>query len=157
MSLPRVILPTPHPQQVRGRLKSFALVWKKHLALSKWHIRALEEGVPIDWLPDQLKELGSSNAPFDSALRYPKDSKERLACSKTLQHYISIGAVEVLPPDTHDGIWHTFFPVPKKGTDKMRGCVDLRKVNQCIEYKHFKMEGLHTVVRWPGKEITSSQ
>ena len=27
----------------------------------------------------------------------------------------------------------------------MRGSVDLRKPNGCIWYKHFKMEGLHTV------------
>ena len=38
-----------------------------------------------------------------------------------------------------------FLPVPKKGTDKMRGCVDLRKPNSCIQYEHFKMEGLHTM------------
>lgn len=27
----------------------------------------------------------------------------------------------------------------------MRGCVDLRKPNSCIQYEHFKMEGLHTI------------
>ena len=27
----------------------------------------------------------------------------------------------------------------------MRGCVDLHKPNSCIQYEHFKMEGLHTV------------
>ena len=37
--------------------------------------------------------------------------------------------------------------MPKKGTDKMRGCVDLRKPNECIRYEHFKMEGLHTVAQ----------
>ena len=49
------------------------------------------------------------------------------------------------PPETSDGLWSTFFPVPKKGTDKMQGCVDLRKRNSCIRYEHFKMEGLHTI------------
>ena len=53
--------------------------------------------------------------------------------------------MEELPPETSDGIWSTFFPVPKKGLDKMQDCVDLRKPYRCIRYKHFKMEGLHTI------------
>ena len=96
--------------------------------------------MPIEWI-----SLPETNLPFDSATRYPVDSKERLACSKTLEHYIKIGSVEELPPETSDGLWSTFFPVPKKGTDKMRGCIDLRKSNEHIEYEHFKMEGLHTI------------
>ena len=52
---------------------------------------------------------------------------------------------EELPPETSDGLWSTFFPVPKKGTDKMRRCIDLRRPNEHIEYEHFKMETLHTI------------
>ena len=33
----------------------------------------------------------------------------------------------------------------KKGTDKMRGCVDHCKPNSCIWYEYFEMEGLHTI------------
>ena len=139
-----IVFPAPHSTPVGGRLAQFLPVWQKHLKLSRWHRRALTEGVPIEWIPGI--DLGT-NSPFDSALRYPVGSKERLACSKTLQHYIDIGAVEVLPSDTEGGLWHTFFPVPKKGTDKMRGCVDLRKPNSAIQYRHFKMEGLHTVAQ----------
>ena len=138
----KVVVPAPHSSQVGGRLQHFASVWKQNLQLSRWHIKALEEGVPIEWCQDFKP---GTNKPFDSALRYRVDSKERQSCSKTLQHYLDIGAVEVLPPDTQGGLWHTFFPVPKKGTDKVRGCIDLRKVNQHIVYRHFKMEGLHTV------------
>ena len=83
----------------------------KTLRLSPWHLQALD-GVPIDWdqpVPD--------NKPFDSALRFKPRSKERVACSKTLQHYLDIGSVRILPPDTTDGHWSTFFPMPKKRTD----------------------------------------
>ena len=96
--------------------------------------------MPIDWTSPP-----ECNLPFDSATRYPASSKERLACSATLEHYLKIGSVEELPPETCDGLWSTFFPVPKKGTDKMRGCVDLRKPNSCIRYEHFQMEGLYTI------------
>ena len=136
-----VVFPTPHTLPVGGRLPHFKDQWNKTLRLSPWHLQALE-GVPIDW-----EQAPPENTPFDSALRFPPGSKERLACTKTLQHYLTIGSVRPLPSDTRDGLWSTFFPVPKKGTDKMRGCVDLRCTNECIKYEHFKMEGLHTVAQ----------
>ena len=95
--------------------------------------------MPIDWMSPS-----ETNLPFDSATRYPVGSKERLTCSATLEHYLKIGSVRLLP-ETSDGLWSTFFQVPKKGTNKMRGFVDLRKPNSCIWYEHFEMEGLHTV------------
>ena len=96
--------------------------------------------MPINWTSPP-----ECNLPFDSATRYPVGSTERLACSATLEHYIKIGSVQELPLETSDGLSSTFFPVPKKGTDKMRGCVDLKKPNSCIRYEHFKMEGLHVI------------
>ena len=123
---------------VIGRCNLFRKVWRDTLKQSPWHLKALE-AMPIDWISPP-----ETNLPFDSATRYPVGSKERLACSATLEHYLKIGSVQELPPGTSDGLWSTFFPVPKKGTDKMRGCVDLRKPNSCIRYEHFKMEGLHT-------------
>ena len=107
-----------------GRIPHFKDRWIKTLCLSPWHLKALE-GVPIDW--EQPLPNNKSG------------SKERVAGSKTLQHYLDIGSVRILPSDTTDGHWSIFFPVPKKGTDKMQGCVDLRKANECIKYKHFKM------------------
>ena len=139
MCLPRVVVPPPHSTPATGRCHLFKQVWREKLKLSAWHIKALQ-AMPIEWI-----SLPENNSLFDSATRYPVDSKERLACSKTLEHYIKIGSVEELPPETSDGLWSTFFPVPKKGTDKMRGCIDLRKSNEHIEYEHFKMEGLHTI------------
>ena len=139
MCLPRVVVPPPHSTPVTGRCNLFKKVWADTLQLSPWHLKALE-AMPIDWTSSP-----ECNRPFDSSSRYPADSKERLACTKTLEHYLKIGSVQELSPEVSDGLWSTFFPVPKKGTDKMRGCIDLRQPNSCIRYEHFKMEGLHTV------------
>ena len=139
MSLPRVVVPPSHSTPVTGRCHLFKKVWADTLQLSPWHLKALE-AMPIDWTSSP-----ECNRPFDSSSRYPADSKERLACTKTLEHYLKIGSVQELSPEVSDGLWSTFFPVPKKGTDKMRGCIDLRQPNSCIRYEHFKMEGLHTV------------
>ena len=113
MCLPRVIVPPPHSMPVTGRCNLFKKVWRDTLKLSPWHLKALE-AMPIDWISPP-----ETNRPFDSATRYPVGSKERLACSATLEHYLKIGSVQELPPETSDGLWSTFFPVPKKGTDKM--------------------------------------
>ena len=37
------------------------------------------------------------------------------------------------------------LPCSEEGTDKMRGCIDLRRPNEHIEYEPFKREGLHTI------------
>ena len=104
---PGVVFPAPHTLPVGGRLPHFKDRWNKTLRLSPWHLQALE-GVPIDW-----EQAPPENQPFDSALRYPPGSKERVSCTKTLQHYLAIGSVRPLPADTQDGLWSTFFPVPK--------------------------------------------
>ena len=83
--------------------------------LSAWHIKALP-AMPIEWISPP-----EANLPFDSTTRYLVGSKERLACSATLEHYIKIGSIRELPLETCDGLWSTFAPVPKKGTDKMWG------------------------------------
>ena len=96
--------------------------------------------MPIEWISPP-----ETNLLFDSAARYPVGSKERMACLATPEHYIKIGSVKELPLEISDGCWSTFFAVPKKGTGKMWGCIDLRRPNEHIWYEHFKMEGLHTI------------
>ena len=55
--------------------------------------------MPLDWI-----SLPECNLPFDSTSMYPVLRKERLACSATLEHYIKIGSVKELPPETTDGL-----------------------------------------------------
>ena len=138
MSRPRATVPPPHSMPVIGRCNLYKKVWRETLQLS-WHLMVLE-AMPIDWTSPP-----GCNLLFDFATRYLVGNKEPLACSAILEHYIKIGSVQQLPPETSDGLWSTFFPVPKKGTDTTRGCVDLKKPNSCIRNEHFKMEGLHTI------------
>ena len=55
--------------------------------------------MPVDWI-----SLPECNLPFDFASKYLVLSKERLACSTTLEHYIKIGFVKELPPETTNGL-----------------------------------------------------
>ena len=130
-------LPVPHSTPIAGRLSRFKNRWSK--IAGPWHQDILENGIPLDWINDTPPP---DNRPFDSARSLSPSDFE--ACSLSLQHQIDIGAVEELPVDTVDGHWSSFFPVPKKNSDKVRGCFDLRVPNRHIQYEHFKMEGLHT-------------
>ena len=100
------------------------------------------QGIPLAFQDDQRPP---ENRSYDSAARLPPRSAELEACSATLLHYLEATAVEELPADTEGGLWSTFFPVAKKNTTKMRGCLDLRPLNRYLRYEHFKMEGLQTV------------
>ena len=109
---------------------------------SPWHTKTIMDGIPLQWVQDPPP----FNRPFDSAISLRSRSKEFEGCSKTLQHYLEIGSVvPSLNQDETDGVWSTFFPVAKKGTDKLRGCIDLRTINPFLRYEHFKMEGTHTL------------
>ena len=127
MCLPRVVVPPPHLMPVTGRCNLYKKVWRETLKLSACHLTALQ-AMPIEWTSPL-----ECNLPFDPATRYAVRSKERLACSATLVHYLKTGHYSKI------GSWRsyhrrppTFFPMPKKGTDKMRGCVDLCKPNSCL-------------------------
>ena len=113
MCLPEVVVPPPHSMPVTGRCNLYKNVWRETLKLSAWHLKALE-AMPIDWTSPP-----KCNLPFNSATRYRVGSRERLACSATLEHYIKIGSVQELPLETSDDLCSTFFCVPKKGTGKM--------------------------------------
>ena len=97
---------------------------------------------PLQWVQDPPP----FNRPFDSAISLRSRSKEFEGCSKTLHHYLEIGSVvPLLNQDETDGVWSAFFPVAKKGTDERWGCINLKTINPFLWYKHFKMEGTHTL------------
>ena len=120
-------LPVPHSTPIAGRLSRFKNRWSK--IAGPWHQDILENGIPLDWINDAPPP---DNRPFDSARSLSPSDFE--ACSLSLQHQIDIGAVEELPVDTVDGHWSSFFPVPKKNSDKVRGCFDLRVPNRHIQF-----------------------
>ena len=136
-----VSVPSPHKLPVGGRLEHFTEEWTSLPGATQWHKQAMQ-GIPLAFQDDQRPP---ENRPYDSAARLPPRSAELEACSATLQHYLEAAAAQELPADTEGGLWSTFFPVAKKNTTKMRGCLDLRPLNRHLRYEHFKMEGLHTV------------
>ena len=106
------------------------------------HDRILHQGIPLEFLDGQPL---AENPPFDSARNLIGRPSELEAFSKTLKYYLEIGAVVRIPDYKVSGLWSTFFPVPKKNTTKVRGCIDLHLLNHHLVYRHFQMEGTHTL------------
>ena len=143
MADPTVRIPDPHLSQTAGRVTKHFSQWKR-IGATPWHLQILRRGIPFEWEGDPPPD----NRPFDSALSLQGRTSDLEACRKTLQHYISIGAVVQLEDQSDTtGVWSSFFPVPKKGTDKVRGCINLTTINPYLKYQHFKMEGTHTVAQ----------
>ena len=139
-SRPQVNLPAPHTTLTAGRCRLSLDLWKR--IAGPWHVQVLTHGIPLEW----TNGPPPFNQPFDSARSLAGKPKELQSCRDTLQHYLAIGSVRPLQDQSDTrGVWSAFFPVPKKGTDKMRGCIDLTTINPFLKYEHFKMEGLHTV------------
>ena len=140
LSPPVVQLPEPHTALTAGRCRLSLELWKQ--IAGPWHIQTLLHGIPLEWTDSPPP----FNRPFDSATSLQGRPKDLEACRATLQHYLDIGSVEPLAdPSETAGVWSALFPVPKKGTDKVRGCIDPTTINPYLRYEHFKMEGLHTV------------
>ena len=139
-SPPAVKVPPPHQSRIAGRVRSHLPKWKK--IAGPWHTKVITDGIPLQWTEDPPP----FNHPFDSATSLQSRTREFEGCSKTLQYYLEIGSVVPLSNQSEtDGVWSTFFPVAKKGTGKLRGCIDLRTINPYLLYQHFKMEGTHTL------------
>ena len=137
---PSVRIPPLHSVPAPERARLALSHWKK--IAGPWHLRLIQEGIPLEWIAGPP----SPNRLFDSALGLKGRQLELQACRDTLEHYLEIGSIRALldQADT-TGVWMSFFPVAKKGTSKMRGCMDARYLNQHLMYHHFKMEGVHTL------------
>ena len=135
-----VQFPAPHEQLTGGRLSHFHEDWSR--ISGTWHDRILRQGIPLEFLDGQPP---AENRPVDSTCNLIGRPSELKACRKTLEYYLEIGAVVCISDSELSGLWSAFFPVPKKNTTKVRGCIDLHLLNHHLVYRHFQMEGTHTL------------
>ena len=138
-----VRIPLQDLTDVGGRLQSRYRQWR-HLAdrtVRDW----IRHGFRLDFA-DGAPPSGPFPAPFDSALRLLQDKERYSACDDTVMNYLKKRILEIVPDgERGEGLYQTFFPVPKKTSGEWRGCLDARPVNDDLRYEKFKMEGLHTV------------
>ena len=72
------------------------------------------------------------------------DKRSANLIAEEVESMLDKKAIQCIQQDRTEGFFSRIFLVPKKG-GKFRPVVNLRPLNRCIRYRHFKMEGIHTV------------
>ena len=73
-----------------------------------------------------------------------KETKKQL--TKTIEKFLKQGVIEAAPTaEQEEELVSLFFPIPKKGSNKLRWIIDLKELSQHVNKKAFKMETLEYV------------
>ena len=73
------------------------------------------------------------------------DSEEQALITAKVTEFLLLGITELVPESERgQGVYSSIFTVAKKGGSR-RLCTNLKPFNRCVQYLHFKMEGMHTV------------
>ena len=122
---------------VGGRLTKFFHNWKK-LTKNKWILDIIKDGVKID-----LTQSPSGGFPRNWS--FPEDKED---LEKEHQRMLKVEAVIKCSKKFQRGktFYSQLFTIAKKDTkEERRPCFNLKKANQFVIQKHFKMEGINTV------------
>lgn len=122
----------PPDDFVGGRLMFFTEAWSS-ISNDPWILSTVSQGPFIDFAttPAQLK------LPPQLFL-----SEEMTNVGNgEVENLLNKGAISLVFDERKDAFYSNLFMVPKKPTG-WRPVINLRGVNRCIRYEHFKMEGL---------------
>jgi hypothetical protein len=129
-SLP-VISPPP---SVGGRLRFFASVWAS-ITDDPWVLDTISNGLDIDFISVPVQTA----RPRDIGMSV----KMAAVCNAEIDSLLQKKAVvEIF--DNSPGSVCAFFCISKSGDGLFRPIVNLRPLNSCIRYEHFKMENLNS-------------
>ena len=119
------------PNKVGGRLRLCVHNWKR--LTTDPFIWQIVGGlrIPLINRPHQGQE----------PVQYPLSQAETLLVGEEISKMLEKGAISEVQP-SRDQFVSPLFLVPKKDGSQ-RPVINLKKLNQFVEYQHFKMEGLH--------------
>jgi ribonuclease HI len=121
--------------KIAGRLRKFKKHWVRSFGTT-WATKIVTNGYSPEWhtLPP-LRRIPISRRQYS-------DSDISIYQSE-IQNLLESGAIQEIDPNI-PCFTSALFLVPKKNGD-LRPVIDLRKLNQYVQYHHFKMEGLDLV------------
>ena len=123
------------PTSVGGRLQRFAHLWK---SIDNWSHCILSEGYKLQLFKEPTQH---------NHFAHPLTRAQHEAITEHVHDLLKDNAIEKVTKksDFRFGIVSPLFCVKKKGTKKLRPCLNLKKFNDCTIYKKFKMEGISTL------------
>lgn len=128
------------PPSIAGRIKHFVKNWQK--ITKDPVVLDMVRGLSLEWAetPHQCREPST-----------PKFSKaETRSLNSEIQKMLEKGAIEQVQEEQNQFV-STLFLVPKRDGGN-RPVINLKQLNRFIQYRHFKMEGIHMV-----KELLEKQ
>ncbi|XP_065185980.1 uncharacterized protein LOC135816808 [Sycon ciliatum] len=117
-----------------GRLQYFQASWHT-LTTDPWVLETVA-GYRLDLLSPPTQPSEPHPHRLDASLTQKLDEE---VCEM-----VAKGAITQIP-EREKGFLSPFFAVPKADSIKIRPIIDLRALNDCLQYHHFKMESLKTV------------
>ena len=127
------LLPTT-ANYIGGRLQHFADEW--HLVTTDpWIISSLKEGLAIDFISIPTQSTMPKSVPMGE--------DQETICDDEVSNLLKKGAIVRVHNDS-DGFCSSLFVIPKKSGGH-RPIINLRPLNNFVNFEHFKMEGIQTV------------
>ena len=99
------------------------------------------------WVLEVIQGYKLELTSLPEQLWIPSSETDRISAgliSEEVQAMLDKGAICRIQRNPEEGFFSRIFLVPKKD-GKFRPVVNLRPLNRCIQYRHFKMEGIHIV------------
>ena len=131
---PAVPAPADPVAKVGARLRDFADNWVS-ITDDQWVLSTVRNGLLIDFVSQPSQD------------RLPRDvvmsEREQSICDAEVAAMIDKGAIKEVT-DGSKGFVSSFFCVPKK-VEGDRPIANMKGLNACIRYEHFKMESLDSV------------
>ena len=122
--------------QVAGRLSLFKTNWDK-ICNDRWVLDAIQ-GYQIEWLTRPWQR----HQPV-----CPHFSKEETESLQTeVDKMVSKGAITPVETGMENGFISSIFLVPKKDGGH-RPIINLKRLNEFVIHHHFKMEGIHNMLK----------
>ena len=115
---------------------------RTQLHLGKWRKITSEQ-----WVLEVIQGYKLELTSLPEQLWIPSSETDRISAgliSEEVQAMLDKGAICRIQRNPEEGFFSRIFLVPKKD-GKFRPVVNLRPLNRCIQYRHFKMEGIYIV------------
>ena len=127
------LLPMAPPELLAGRTCFNLQNWRK-ITADPWVLEAVQGyRLELTSRPEQ------SHIPSSET-----DKKSADLIAEQVESMLDKKAIQCIQQDPTEGFFSRIFLVPQKG-GKFGPVVNLCPLNRCIQYRHFKMEGIHTV------------
>ena len=126
------------PRKLGGRIRHYLLFWKQ-ITCDKLILNQVQ-GVKLEFASFPRRQI---KLPHDINMT----KEEMLFVNKKIAQLLANDSIAILPPEKLTSGWlSNIFLVPKKVPGEFRMILNLKGLNQYIQYRKFKMDQIYKVL-----------